>query len=33
MSNIREAVALCLDEQPEAAADFPVFVGIQRLLV
>ena len=33
LSNIREAIALCLDEQDQAATTLSAFIGVQRVTV
>ncbi len=33
MANIREVIALCVEDDGEPLADFPVFVGVQRVTV
>ncbi len=33
MDNIREVIALCLEEQGESKEPFPEFVGVQKVAV
>ena len=33
MANIREVIALCLEEQNTEVSSLPVFVGVQRVTV
>ncbi len=33
LSNIREVIQLCLEDQGAEVSDFPVFVGVQRVTV
>ena len=32
LSNIREVIEMCLEEQPELG-DLPLFVGVQKVMV
>ena len=31
MKNIREVIALCLEDQPEGEGAFPEFIGVQKV--
>jgi predicted RNase H-like HicB family nuclease len=31
LANMREVIALCLEEQAEALSPFPTFVGVQKV--
>ncbi|BDG60389.1 type II toxin-antitoxin system HicB family antitoxin [Caldinitratiruptor microaerophilus] len=33
MSNIREVIELCLEDEPETAAVLPEFVGVQKVVI
>ena len=33
LSNIREVIALCIEEQDSVPEPFPVFVGVQKVTV
>ncbi len=33
LTNMREVIKLCLEDQGEGASDFPIFVGVQRVTV